>query len=31
VSDVRGTAAYRLDATRTLVRRALDDVQDRLQ
>jgi CO/xanthine dehydrogenase FAD-binding subunit len=30
VSDVRGTAAYRLDATRTLVGRALDDVQDRL-
>jgi CO/xanthine dehydrogenase FAD-binding subunit len=31
VSDVRGTAAYRLDAARTLVRRALDDVQGRLQ
>jgi CO/xanthine dehydrogenase FAD-binding subunit len=31
VSDVRGTAAYRLDAAGTLVRRALDDAQDRLQ
>jgi CO/xanthine dehydrogenase FAD-binding subunit len=29
VSDVRGTAAYRLDAARTLIRRALDEVQER--
>ena len=31
LSDVRGTAAYRLDAARTLVGRALDDAQDRLR
>ena len=31
VSDVRGTATYRLDAASTLIRRALDDVQDRLR
>ena len=31
LSDVRGTAAYRLDAARTLVGRALDDAQERLR
>lgn len=31
MSDVRGTSAYRLDAASTLVRRALDEVQGRLQ
>jgi CO/xanthine dehydrogenase FAD-binding subunit len=31
VSDVRGTAAYRLDAARTLVRRALDELQEGLR
>lgn len=31
LSDVRGTAAYRLDAARLLVGRALDDVQERLR
>lgn len=30
LDDVRGTAAYRLDAARTLVGRALDDLQHRL-
>ncbi len=30
LDDVRGTAAYRLDAARTLVGRALDDLQQRL-
>ncbi len=31
LSDVRGTAAYRLDAARTLVGRALDDARERLR
>ena len=31
LDDVRGTGRYRLDAARTLVTRALDQVQERLQ
>ncbi|MGZ9083474.1 MAG: FAD binding domain-containing protein [Rhodoplanes sp.] len=31
MNDVRGSAAYRLDAARTLVGRALDDAQERLR
>ena len=31
LTDVRGTADYRLDAARQLVGRALDDLQERLR